>query len=460
MKTELHPLYKDSHARRIRTAEALTSAMWISISLVVALFLADRGIAEMTQTQAGLWTGIGQITGLVGTNLLLIQLILASRMPWIDRSVGHDKAMELHKKLGKPVLILIAFHALALTIGYALSDKLNFIAEIFNTLSLPDMLFAWAGFGLLLVIVISSLVIVRRKLDYDVWFIIHLLAYLAVVASIPHQFQVGEMFAEGTKARWYWILLYSFAGASILIFRFITPVVLSLRHSLVVSDIRYETDDVATITLTGKEIHRLSAKTGQFFMWRFWAKGLWWHAHPFSLSAAPTGNSLRITIRALGNGSEQIGNIEPGTRASIEGPYGLFTDAVRTSRRLVLIGAGIGITPIRALLEDAQFEPGEATVIIRANSLENVYLLEELQDLAQKRGAVIHFMIGGRSHMPGNWKPANSVYEDKSISQIVPGLTESDVYICGSTNWAKNVIDDLKTAGVGNHQLHWERFNW
>lgn len=459
MKSNIAPQYRRKHRKRSSISDAVWSACWISVSLVIALFLADRGINEM-KTPAGFWTAIGQITGLIGTDLLLIQLLLASRLPWIDKSIGHDRAMEVHKQLGKPVLILLTLHAITLTIGCGLADKLTFIPEALSMIkTVPDMLTAILGLVLIFAIVISSLVIVRRRIDYDLWFLIHLTAYVAVAAAIPHQFSAGGMFENGTIARWYWIALYAAAGGSLMIFRFLKPLFSSIRHSIVVTEIRKEANDVITLTVTGKDIHLLKAKGGQFFIWRFLEPGLWWHAHPFSLSASPTSDSLRITIRALGHGSEKIQNIKVGTKVVLEGPYGIFTEEARTSKNIVLVAAGIGITPIRALLEEAKFKSGQATVIIRKTHQDN-YLLDEVKEIAEKRGAKLHILTGKRSKDVNSWTPDNPFKEGKDLSSIVPDLIDSDLYVCGPSSWSRLVVKDAENAGLSRHQIHWERFNW
>lgn len=455
----IDPQYRRAHRKRSNVSDGIYAFCWISVSAVIALFFADGGMNEM-KTPAGFWTGIGQITGLIGTDLLLIQLILAARLPSIDQAVGHDRAIEAHQKLGKPVLIMLTLHAITLTIGYGLDEKLTFIPEFLSMIqTVPDMVTAVLGLSLIFVIVATSLVIVRRKLDYDLWFIVHLTAYIAVAASIPHQFSAGAMFEDGTIARWYWIFLYSLAGGSVFIFRFLRPVIFSFRHSLVVSEIRKESQDVITLTITGKDIDELKVKGGQFFIWRFLEPGLWWHAHPFSLSASPTRNSLRITIRSLGNGSEKIQNIKVGTRVAIEGPYGVFTENARTSKNIILVAAGIGITPIRALLEEAEFEPGEATVIIRKANDDN-YLLDEVEALAKERGATLHILSGKRSKRADIWTPDGSQFEGKGLRTIVPDLRNSDLYVCGPSHWSRIVVADAERRGMERHQIHWERFNW
>ncbi len=459
MKKQIHPNYHTSYLSKIKLSERLLALLWINISLVIALFLADGGLIRVS-TPAEIWIGIGQITGLIGTNLLMVQLILASRLPWIDKSFGHDRAMLLHKQLGKPILYLILGHVIAITTGYGLTGKLSFIGSIISMLNFPDILFAVIGTIFLLLIVITSLVIVRKRLDYDLWFILHLLAYIAVIAAIPHQFSIGAIFAVGTVARYYWIALYLFAGLSILIFRFIKPVVLSLRHSLYISDVVIEDEDVITLHIKGRVLESLEVSAGQFFMWRFWSKGLWWQAHPFSLSASPKKGVLRVTVRSLGNGSQKIQSLKVGTKVSIEGPYGLFTERSRTSERVVLIAAGIGITPIRSLLEDATFKYGKATLIIRNSFGKKIYLYDEILKLAEKRGVTVYVVQGTQPKHLQSWLPHEYITKNINLNNMAEDLLNSDIYICGPTNWTNLVVKDAKKLGVPNHQIHWERFNW
>lgn len=77
---------------------------------------------------------------------------------------------------------------------------------------------------------------------------------------------------------------------------------------------------------------------GQFFGWRFFAKGHLLMSHPFSLSAAPTQKHLRITVKDLGDHSRSLALLKPGTRVFVEGPYGAFTAGRSTRPHVVLVG--------------------------------------------------------------------------------------------------------------------------
>ena len=452
----VRPAYK----KRMRLADTLQTLCITSVALVIASFLADGGAARFG-TVADALTSSGILAGLVGTDLLLVMMLLASRLPPIDRAFGHDSAMALHQQLGKPALYLLLGHAVLLIGGYAAAENVNVFAETWSMFfTLPDMPLAFLGLVLLIAVVVTSLVVVRRRFRYEAWHAVHLLGYLAVLVSIPHQLSVGSLLAEGTIARYYWLVLYVGVAAAIVFYRFVLPIVRSLRHGLVVDRIERIAPGVASITLTGRELNTLRAESGQFFIWRFWSEGLWWQAHPFSLSAAPTNDSLRITVRALGDASADLPNLARGTRVSFEGPYGIFTDRARTAPHLVLVAAGIGAAPIRSLLESADFVPGGATVLLRSHSVGDSYLSAEIIELCQRRGAGLRIIAGARATRSDSWLPADAAAAGITLKSLVPQLRYSDVYVCGPRRWSDAVVRDARSAGLPTRQVHYERFDW
>ncbi len=453
------PDRRKQYRRRARIADVLVTALWASGAAAAALFLATGGAAKFG-TAADTITSLGIVTGLIGTDFVLVMIVLAARIPVIDRTVGHDRAIAVHRSLGKPALYLLLAHGVLLLVGYGMSSGFNPIAEIGPMLAIPDMPLAFIGLGLLIAVVITSLVAVRRTFSYEGWHIVHLLSYVAVLVAVPHQLSVGGILAAGSVERVYWIALYVLAFGSIATYRFAEPVISTFRHRLQVSRVENVAPGVVSIHFSGRNLRSLESAGGQFFVWRFWTGRTWWHSHPISLSSVPTDTSARITVRDLGTGSSAISSVRPGTRVSFEGPYGMFTDAGRTAPKLAIVVAGIGITPVRAFLEDSKVRPGETTILLRASTQDETYLWNEISELAAKKGARLYTMVGKRARSGPGWMPQADASRGVTLKSVFPDLANSDLYICGPTAWLDLVENDARRAGIPEHQLHTERFDW
>ncbi len=78
---------------------------------------------------------------------------------------------------------------------------------------------------------------------------------------------------------------------------------------------------------------RFNVSGGQFFQWRFIAPDLWWHSHPYSLSAMPRPPFIRVQHQtSLGMQSLAATRLKPGTRRFAQGPYGVLHPTRPTGR--------------------------------------------------------------------------------------------------------------------------------
>jgi predicted ferric reductase len=311
------------------------------------------------------------------------------------------------------------------------------------------MLPAFVGFILLILAGITSYKQVRSQIKYETWWVIHLYTYLGVALSFMHQILTGGMFIGHPLNRAYWIGLYLAVLLAIVTWRIALPTYRSLRHNLVISRIEQEGPGVFSIYVSGKEITKLRAQGGQFFNWRFLTKDRWHESHPFSLSAAPTENELRFTVKALGDSSQNIEKIPIGTRVVIEGPYGIFTrDMASQFKHVTLIGGGVGITPLRAIIEEI---PDSTTidVIYRARDESDLVLKDELDKLASTRGIRVNYLVGPRTLFPIN---------QFTIKKYAPRFADSDVYVCGPQTLIDAVVEACKEAGIPKNRIHHEAF--
>ena len=397
-------------------------------------------------------TTISRVAALSGSYLALVGLMMVARIPWIERAVGHDRLVLWHRKSAPYSLFLILFHVLFVVLGYAATDRIRVGAELWRLVTTyPWMLPAFVAFILFMSAGVSSYKRVRAKIKYETWWTIHLYTYLGIALSFMHQIQTGVMFINHPLNRAYWIALYVIVAVNIINWRVIVPLIKSFRLKLKVEKVEVEGPGIISIYVSGKKIAKLGAKGGQFFNWRFLTTDSWYQSHPFSLSAAPKHDQMRLTVKNLGDHSSSLVNLKKGTRVMVEGPYGTFTASRTDVRRpLVLIGGGVGITPIRAMIEDL---PPHTSVdlIYRTSRTEDLIMKSELETLCAEKGIRLHLMAGSRSVYP---------LDAKVLRSLIYNVKDAEFYVCGPstlTDAIKKAALDLKMPAS---RVHHEIFEY
>jgi len=426
-----------------------------NVVLAVGLWLHDGGL-HTSAGPGGVLTGLGQVTGLLGAEAVLLQLLLMARVAVLERRLGFDGLARWHRWNGFGAVVLVVAHAATITLGYAAAGHLSVLGQVGDFIRhYPDVLMAILSTALLIGVAATSIRASRARLSRETWYFVHLYTYLAVGLGFAHQLAVGSDFVGDRVARLWWVALYVAVGASILLWRVGRPLVFNARHRLQVADVVPEGPGVFSIYVTGRALERIPAQAGQFFLWRILTRDSWWQAHPFSLSAAPHGRSLRITIKELGDFTRDLRHLRPGTRVFAEGPYGTFTADRQTRRRALLIAGGIGITPLRALLETLATAPGDVTLLYRVQRPEDLVFREELDRLVRKRGIVLYPIAGtdiGDDETDRLGVPA--------LRRLVPDVADRDVYLCGPPALVDALHRRLRHLGVPGEQIHSERFDY
>ncbi|SED11838.1 ferric reductase-like transmembrane domain-containing protein [Streptomyces sp. KS_5] len=427
--------------------QAARGAMWtfviVNVVIVEALFISAG------EGKNGVLT-VAKFFGLHAALLMLFQLLLVARLPWLDRRIGMDRLTVWHRWVGFTLLWTILTHATLVVLGYATLDDTS-MGKTFVALSgVPASLLGMLAAALVVVIGVISTRGLRRRLQYEVWHGLHLLLYVALGLAFVHQLQETTTFTSSAFATAYWWILWLFAFGSLLTGRLVMPLWRNSYHRFTVAAVVPESDNVVSVYVTGRHLDKLPARAGQFCIWRFPGHHHWWLANPFSLSAAPDGRGLRLTVKAAGSTSAGLRNVPVGSRAYVEGPYGAFTSLHRSRPGALLIAGGVGITPVRAMLEDQT--TGDFVVLYRVRSEADAVLLEEVRHLVALRGGRLHLLTGrtGENAVPP-FDPAN-------LYRLVPDITDRDVYVCGPPAMTTAVLGGLRELRVPAGQVHAERF--
>jgi predicted ferric reductase len=425
----------------------------LGLGLSIGLGVTSESAGAL-RAAGGVATALGRMSGLLCAYVMIIVVLLSARIAPLERAVGQDRLIAWHRRLGPWGLYLLLAHVALITIGYAQAAHRGLVYEFGQLIwTYPRILAAVVGFALLITAGVTSYHRARRRLAHETWWAIHLYTYLGLLLGFFHQVDTGAPFVGHPFARFWWTALWLGTLGTVLGFRVALPLWRSFRHQLRVVEVRPEAAGTWSILLEGRDLHQLPIAGGQFLQWRFLRPGLWWQAHPYSISAVPSNRYLRVTVKELGDHSSGLAEIPPGTRVAFEGPYGVFTADARHRNKVLLVGAGVGSTPIRALLDDLPAET-DVVVILRGSTTANLVHRDEFRQILQKRHrgpGRLHELVGSRHDLR---------LDATTLRTLVPDVSRRDVYVCGPESFTDVVVAAAVGAGVPEAHVHRESFTF
>jgi predicted ferric reductase len=390
---------------------------------------------------------IGRLFGLLAAWSVILQIILMSRVPFIERNFDLHDNIQLHTYNGYAMLATISGHVIFLVLGYALPTQFGLWDQfvIFNT-QYSDVFLATIGTIIFFGASALSLQVVRKKMQYEVWMLTHVTVYLAIAMTFLHQINTGGDFIHNAWFTAFWYALYILAFVLWLRYRVLQPLVLLLKFDFKVSKIEMTARSTYSVTLTGKHVENFQFVSGQYATWRFLSKNLWYEAHPFSISSVVGSNTLRFTVKATPSLTERIAQVPIGTRVIIDGPRGSFTaERAEKSENVLLIAGGIGVTPYLSTIDALINEGKRVTLLYSARTSVDVAFGKELMAL-EARGVVIRVYLTENSEL---------ITPDVIKSAI---KDDSIVYICGPDAMSQSFSATLRGMGLNKKNIITERF--
>lgn len=437
-------------SRWISIKKRLIWSLWV-INIILIIILWYGVNAESTLPIVS----IARLCGLLATFGALVQLTLMSRARWIEPLFGMDRLARFHRLNGYATFFLLLAHPLLLSVGYTSSSDI--ISTYFALLALPFVPLALTALIVFCITVGFTIYIVRKHLRFETWYFIHFMNYIAIILLPWHQFNNGGSLQQNDWLRYYWIGIYAVALLNVVIWRFGIPIYKSLKYSFRVDKVVSEGPRANSVYITGNNLESYKARGGQFVLVRFFQKGLWWQEHPFSLSQLPSKVGIRNTVRELGDFTSAIKDLKPGTRVLVSGPYGAFTLDKARHEKILYIAGGIGITPIRSMIEEAGKNPElRDSILLYANKTsDDIALKSELEQLARSQPLTIHHILSDDTNAT-----EKGFVDTEKIARLVPDVNERSIFLCGPPPMMRAVISSLQELGVNREDIHYEYFSF
>ena len=431
---------------RIRATVRPGDALLLGL-LVLPLALAWPEARRLVGASAWLYEA-GRLAGVLGLAMMVLAALLSARVPMIERWFGGlPRLWLLHRGMGYGAFILIMLHVLLLAFARLEASLDAAIATLFPPLAAVAIWLGWAAW-LLLLISIWPTFGTSRRMDYQRWKGLHLLAAGALVLALAHGLWLAP---QGLL----WWMLGGLGIAAIGWRKLLSPWV--ARRLYEVAAVTPLAPDVVEISL--QPLHgRLHHRAGQFVYLAPLDPDIeagYGEEHPYTVASDPNNEILRIGIKNLGDASQALQTVAVGSRAWIEGPYGDLLQPLDPTRRQLWIGGGIGITPFvsgaRARAGQCAAAETHAHLVYLADRPERAYYLDMLMQIAATTGtfdATVHYF---RDRGPVTME---------FLQAHCPDLADREVFVCGPPPMIAHVRTILMVAGIPRHRIHTEVFDF
>ena len=223
-----------------RLSAALIWLVLIGNVVAIVWLWYHGGNVTQVHSTGELLTSIARITGLLGAYLALVQVLLLSRLPALERLTGFDRLTVWHRWNGHVCFDLIIAHVFFSVWGYSLMDRVGIGKEISTMIwggVYPGMIVATISTGLFVAVVGTSIVIVRKRLNYQAWYAVHFATYAAIALGWFHQVPTGNELVLDNIAADYWASLYLATLGILVVFRLLVPIANALRYRMKVAEV-------------------------------------------------------------------------------------------------------------------------------------------------------------------------------------------------------------------------------
>src|SRR4029079_17644777 len=236
------------------TAQVVAGAVVVANLAVVEVLFATSGAGKNSILT------VAKFFGLHAALIMMIQLLLVARLPWLDRRLGMDRLTAWHRWVGFTLLWTVVTHATLIVVGYATLYRIPVFATLVSLAGVAASLLGMAAAGVIVGVAAVSMRYARRRLPYEAWHAVHLGLYAAVALALLHQMLEGTTFTSSPVAAVYWWTPWALVVGALLGGRVVLPVWRNARHRFRVAAVVPESDNAVSVYVTGHRLDRLPAR--------------------------------------------------------------------------------------------------------------------------------------------------------------------------------------------------------
>lgn len=435
----------------MRTRKQKQNLGWLLVAalslLPVVYWLTAIPLSVRFQDFAATLHSLANIAALVGTAGFATNLLLSARLGFVERLFGGlDHLYRVHRFVGCASLILILSHALLVTWSTAVQSGGGSAAELF----LPGAgLRIFAGDIALLGMIAAMVLTLLVRLRYETFVFVQRSFGVVFVLASYHVFRV-----EGTKAYSHGLTIYmgglSALAIAAFVYRSILGRYLVRTYDYLVTEVNRLDRSVAEIVLVPRE-EPLHFEPGQFAFVSIAHRAVGREPHPFSIASSPDESNLRIVVKALGDYTTDLVNLEPPAPAKIEGPYGRFSYSRVANPDQIWIAGGIGVTPLLSMARSLEANDHRIDLYYCTEGSDQAYFSDELFEISDQH---LNFRV-----IPIR-KVSLGHINAEDILGVSRELATKDFLICGPPAMIENLKRQFLELGVPREQIHYEDFDF
>ncbi|PLY02335.1 MAG: oxidoreductase [Desulfuromonas sp.] len=426
---------------------------WSGAYLVLVLLPLFILIVGPVPAGSGVLWDLSAACGFVGAAMMATMFLLTARLKLVTAPFGIDIIYYFHRLISMVAFAFIIVHPLLLLV--ADPRLLYFIRPQASPYHLRAGI---AALVCMLLLMLSSLWRQKLGIHYERWRFWHVfLSILAMVMTLIHIEGVGHYVnSPGAALLWRGITLTCILV--VVYVRLVKPLWL-MKHPYRIVDVQREAGNAWTLSLRPQHHSAVSFMPGQFAWLTLWSSPFAMKEHPFSISSSAETDTIRFTIKELGDFTRSIGQCRPGQVAFVDAPYGAFSIDRLPSAGYVFIAGGVGIAPIMSMLRTMADRRDQRPVLLfyAYNTWEEMTFREELQALREKLSLEVVFVL---KKPPPEWTGETGLIREELLSTYVTdSCRRFEFLICGPVPMIEAAERSLYRIGIPMRQIHSELFD-